>query len=441
MNTRFLLMIILTVFLVACGQDQDGATQTSEDSHLDDHTEVKTEDREKVVPEPEEESETSEETAKTEDETAATETAETVEEEEKVSQAAALSDLMVHYIDVGQADATLFQYSDEAEDYTILFDTGDWRGSEVVNYLQSHNVSSIDLVVVSHPDADHIGQLDKVVNTFDVGEVWLSGNESSSQTFQRGMEAVINSGADFHEPRTGEEFEIGPLEIDVLYPSSISGKTNEESISLLFTYGSTKFLFTGDAGRSDELKMMNSGIDIQADILQLGHHGSNTSSDPAFIDAVNPSVAIYSAGSNNSYGHPSTEVVSLIQNTGIELYGTDVHGTIVVTTDGENYQIATNKDGTVSPENTDSTTPVESEAEEEPDADADSSSDAPADSSCININNASVDEVQGIIHIGPARAQDLIDLRPYHSVDDLGRISGIGPARIADIKSEGLACA
>lgn len=429
--------MILTVFLVACGQD--GATQTNENSHVDDGIEAKTADKENVVPEPEveeKEGETSEETATIEDETAEAETA----TEEEVSQDTLRSDLKVHYIDVGQADATLFQYSEEGSDYTILFDTGDWRGSEVVNYLQSQNVSSIDLVVVSHPDADHIGQLEKVVNTFDVGEVWLSGNESSSQTFQRGMEAVINSGADFHEPRTGEEYEIGPLEIDVLYPSSISGKTNEESVSLLFTYGSTEFLFTGDAGRSDELKMMNSGIDIQADILQLGHHGSNTSSDPAFIDAVNPSVAIYSAGSSNSYGHPSTEVVSLIQNTGIELYGTDVHGTIIVTTDGESYQIATNKDGTVSPGSAPATTPVESEAEEEPDADADSSSDAPTDSSCIHINTASTEEVQGIIHIGPARAQDLIDLRPYHSVDDLSRISGIGPARIADIKSEGLAC-
>ncbi len=417
-------MIILTVLLVACGQSQiqDEATPANEVNQDDHQNEVPAEE----VPESEEESQTTETTN------------EDAPAEVDVSQATTLSDLMVHYIDVGQADATLFQYSDGEQDYTILFDTGDWRGNEVVNYLQSQHVSSIDLVVVSHPDADHIGQLDSVMNTFDVGEVWLSGNESSSQTFQRGIEAVINSGADFHEPRTGEEYEIGPLEIDVLYPSSISGKSNEESVSLLFTYGSTKFLFTGDAARSDELKMMNSGIDIQADILQLGHHGSNTSSDPSFINAVNPSVAIYSAGKGNSYGHPSTEVVSLIKNSGTRLYGTDVHGTIIITSDGENYNIETNKDGTVSPGSTASTTPAESDVEEEPDSE--DSSEVPADSSCININTASAREVQSIIHIGPARAQDVIDLRPFQSVDDLDRINGIGPARITDIKSEGIAC-
>jgi competence protein ComEC len=419
-------MMIFTVLLVACGQGNEEATPANEVNQDDHQIEIPAEE----LPESEEESQTSETTK------------EDAPAKEDSSQGTALSDLKVHYIDVGQADATLFQYSDAEQDYTILFDTGDWRGNEVVNYLQSQNVSSIDLVVVSHPDADHIGQLDQVMNTFDVGEVWLSGNESSSETFQRGIEAVINSGADFHEPRTGEEYEIGPLEIDVLYPSSISGRSNEESVSLLFTYGSTKFLFTGDAARSDELKMLNSGIDIQADILQLGHHGSNTSSDPAFIDAVNPSVAIYSAGANNSYGHPSAEVVSLIESSEAELYGTDVHGTVVITSDGENYSIETDKDGTVSsPGNTVSTTPAkpEVEEEEEPDTGADSS-EVPTDISCININTASAREVQRIIHIGPARAQDVIDLRPFNSVDDLDRISGIGPARITDIKSEGLAC-
>ncbi|WP_084268667.1 MBL fold metallo-hydrolase [Oceanobacillus damuensis] len=440
MNIKFLLAMILSIFLVACGQGD--TTQPIEDSQDDTSTEVisETEDVSESENESKNETEASDEPEEKENEDdAASETA--AEEKEEISQTE-FDDLKIHYMDVGQADATLFQYSDDGKAYTILYDTGDWRGNEVVNYLQAQNVSSIDLVVVSHPDADHIGQLDKVVNTFDVGEVWMSGNESSSQTFQRGIEAVLNSGADFHEPRTGEEYQIGPLEIDVLYPETISGKANEESVSLLFTYGSTKFLFTGDAGRSDELKMINSGIDIQADILQLGHHGSKTSSDPAFIEAVNPSVAIYSAGENNSYGHPSAEVVSLIQNAGIDLYGTDVNGTIIVTSDGENYTIATNKDGTVSPgEEPASAPPAEEKSEaDEGETEEEAVEETPSNSSCVNINNASFEEVQGIIHIGPERAQDLIDLRPYDSVDQLSRISGIGPARITDIKNEGLAC-
>ncbi|WP_337019414.1 MBL fold metallo-hydrolase [Oceanobacillus massiliensis] len=435
MNTRFLLTMFLTIFLVACGQD---SPETLGENSTGNHKEVTVEEREKTALNIESE----------ESDPAAESVAEEDQAEEKATKTGdsppdqSLSDLKAHYIDVGQADAALFEYNDGNQPYTILFDTGDWQGNEVVTYLKSQDVSDIDLVVVSHPDADHIGQLDDVMQTFEVGEVWLSGNESSSDVFQRGMEAVINSGADFHEPRTGEEFEIGPLEIDVLHPDNISGKSNEESVSLLFTYGSTKFLFTGDADRSAELEMMESGMDIKADIIQLGHHGSDTSSDPAFISAVHPSVAIYSAGAGNSYGHPGERVVSLIKKSGIELYGTDVNGTIVVTTDGENYHIATNKDGTVSPGNTGDSQSTGEKADENLPAETEPAppKDAPANNSCININSASVEAVQGIIHIGPARAQDLIDLRPFNSVDDLSRISGIGPARIAEIKSEGLAC-
>ncbi len=355
-------------------------------------------------------------------------------EDEDISHTSSLSDLKVHYIDVGQADATLFQYSDQDKSYTILFDAGDWKGDEVIDHLQAQEVSAIDLVVISHPDADHIGQLADLVQRFEVGEVWMSGNESSSQTFRRGVEAVINSDADYHEPRTGEEYDIGPLKIKVLYPDTITGKSNEESISLLLTYGSTKFLFTGDAGKSDERNILNSGVDIGADILHLGHHGSNTSSDPAFIHAVDPEVAIYSAGINNSYGHPSQEVVSHIEDAGIKLYGTDKDGTIVVTSDGDNFHIETNKKDTAT---ADSNTSNSSEHDTGANAETEETT---GDNSCINMNTATVSEVQAIIHIGPERAAELIDLRPFSRLDDLTRIPGIGPARIADIKDQGIAC-
>ncbi|PAV30832.1 MBL fold metallo-hydrolase [Virgibacillus profundi] len=417
MYKKLLLTMMLAIALVACGQEsgQDTTTQRT-----DEDPESAAVDKNEAT-----EKETTEEKAPTK------ENADTLKND-------ALSELQVHYIDAGQADATLFRYKDQDNSYTILYDTGDWRRNKVVNYMADQDISYIDLIIVSHPDADHIGQLAEIVNTYETGEVWLSGNESSSQTFQHAMEAILSSGADFHEPRTGEEFEIGPMDIDVLYPSSISGKSNEESVSLKFTYGNTKFLFTGDAGKSDELQMLSSGIDIQADILQLGHHGSNTSSDPTFIKAVNPAVAIYSAGANNSYGHPHSEVISLIQNSGIDLYGTDVHGTIIVKTDGEDYDILTNKDGTISPKSTGSTN--SSREKDEAKSETTETENKAANGSCVNINEASFEEVQEIIHIGPERAQDLIDLRPYDSVDDLDKIKGIGPARIADINSQGLAC-
>lgn len=340
-----------------------------------------------------------------------------------------LSGLKVHFIDVGQGDSTLLQFSDEAEDFTILIDAGNWTGDEVVNYLKSQHVTQIDIAIGTHPDADHIGQLDQVINNFNVGEVWLSGNTSSSQTFQSLLRAIDSKQVDYYEPRMGDQFEVGPLKIDVLYPKSISEHDNEESISLKLTYGEVKFILTGDATADDELKMLQSGIEVKANIMKLGHHGSSTSTHPTFLREVNPEVAIYSAGLNNTYGHPHDEVVKLVQNSKIQLYGTDVHGTVIVTTDGKEYQIITKKDGTISPSG--SGTAPKDEAKVEP---------TPIVGNCIDVNTATIEQLQEIIHIGAARAEDLVNLRPFTSIDDLGRIKGIGPARIADIKSQGLAC-
>ncbi|MCF3944396.1 MBL fold metallo-hydrolase [Oceanobacillus alkalisoli] len=340
-----------------------------------------------------------------------------------------LEELSVHFIDVGQADATLFRYRSGEEQYTVLFDTGDWRGSEVTNYLTGNDVNFIDLVIVSHPDADHIGQLEQVMQTFDVGEVWMSGNESSSQTFQDAIEAVLASNADYYEPRAGEEFAIGPLQIEILYPDNISGKTNEESISALFTYDNVKFVLTGDAGLREET-YMRSNFNVSADVLHLGHHGSKTSNDPAFIDAVSPKIVVYSAGADNSYGHPSPEVVSAIEERNIELYGTAIHGTILLTTNGTDIQIDTNiaapDSGTTGSEQMSQNKNKETEQV--------------SSSSCVNINEATVEELQQIIHIGPERAVDLIELRPFQTISDLTKIAGIGSARMADIQTEGIAC-
>lgn len=343
-----------------------------------------------------------------------------------------LTDMKVHYIDVGQADSTLIQYSYNEEEFVILIDAGNFNRTNVIEYLHSQKVDQIDIAIGTHPDADHIGQLDQVIHTFDVGEVWLSGNTSTSETFQEVLAAIDANDVDYYEPRMGEEYDIGPLGVEILYPKTITGESNEESISFKMTYGDVRFIFTGDAAQENELEMVNSEADLNAEILQLGHHGSNTSTNSTFLKEVNPEVAIYSAGDDNQYGHPHSEVVNLIQNSGIKLYGTDVHGTVIVTTDGKDYRINTKEDGTISPSS--NTKEPEAPETKEPTNTPDTNR------SCININTASVEQVQEIIHIGPERAQDLVNLRPFNSVDDLSRIDGIGPARISDINDQGLAC-
>lgn len=319
----------------------------------------------------------------------------------------------------------------------ILYDTGDWKQNDTIQYLKSQNIEKIDLVVISHPHADHIGQLAEVMKTFDVKEVWMSGNTTTSGTFQDALQAVLDSGANYEEPRSGEKFAIGNMKMNIVYPSSVSGKINEESTSVLFTYGKVRFLFTGDAETKGEKDMVANGQNLQADILQLGHHGSNTSTIPSFYKAVNPEVAIYSAGKGNSYGHPNTEVLNRVNESNATLYGTDVNGTVVVKSNGVNYTIKTKKEGTISPKSI----PSKSKPKPQPKTDTKSKPSKSDTENCVNINESSEENVQNIIHIGPERAKDLIDGRPYDTVDDLNKIKGIGPARIQDIKAEDLACA
>lgn len=320
--------------------------------------------------------------------------------------------LEVHYIDVGQADATLFEYNDDDQNYTFLYDTGDWKHNDVLAYLESKNVSFLDAIVISHPDADHIGQLADILQTYDVDEVWMTGNESNSKTFQQAMEAILDSEADYVEPRTGDIFELGPLQISVLYPEQLSGKANEEPLAMKVTYNQVSFLFTGDASQTEELTMIELNNNLEADILQLGHHGSNTSSAVEFLKAVQPSVAIYSAGKNNSYGHPHPNTIQRVKKAGAEIYGTADHGTITITTKGNDYQLTTEKTG-------------KSKSKQE---------------NCININQATAKEMEKIIHIGEQRATAIVHLRPFSSLNELTRIDGIGSKTVTAIKKQGLAC-
>lgn len=316
--------------------------------------------------------------------------------------------LNVHYIDVGQGDSTLLEF----EGFTMLIDTGNWNSTEAVDYLKQQGIRDIDIVVGTHPDADHIGQLAQIVGEFEVGEVWMSGNTSSSTTFLNALQAIEASGADYVEPRSGEHFDVGSMQIDVLYPDEITGAANEESVSLKMTYGDVRFVFTGDAGVKEEQEMIESGMDLKAEILHLGHHGSNTSTSPAFLKAVAPEVAIYSAGIDNSYGHPHAEVIAAAENAGAEVYGTDVNGTILVETDGDSYSVKIQHEGV----------PTEGE------------------NRCIDLNIASSAELQEISGVGEVYAQSIIDQRPFETVEELLDIKGIGQGTLDAIQEQGLAC-
>lgn len=316
--------------------------------------------------------------------------------------------LAVHYIDVGQGSAAYLEW----DGYSMLIDAGDWNASDVLVYLDKLEVEKIDIAVGTHPDADHIGQLARVIETYEIGEVWMSGNPSSSNTFIRTLEAVDEAGIPYEEPRRGDVYDVGSLKIEVLHPEELSGDTNGDSLSFRISYGETAFIFTGDADIQAEKEMAASNLPLEADILLMGHHGSNTSTGREFLQAANPDVAIYSAGIDNPYGHPYAEVLALVENEGAEVYGTDVNGTIIVETDGQEYSIETDREGV---------------AKE-------------GSNRCVDINGASTAELTELTGIGEALAEAIIDERPFETLDDLTRVSGIGEGKLAGLKEQGLAC-
>lgn len=349
--------------------------------------------------------------------------------------------LMVHFFDVDQGDSILFQ----GPDFTILVDAGRHDRSDVVPHLTQAGVTFIDLFILTHPHADHIGQCAAVMERFVVGEVWMSGGAATTRTFERCVDAILASDAGYHEPRAGEVYQIGSARVEVLHPSRLSGDFNNDSIVARIVYGDVAFLMTGDAEAEAESSILRSGRPVRAQVLKLGHHGSSTSSTLDFLRAVSPEVAIYSAGRGNSYGHPHVETLRAAAALGLPLYGTDVSGTIRVGTDGRRYEVYVERGGPVAGAAGSGVAPAGAGVGQgAADTGAGVASGSGQAAMCVppyvNINTASADELTRIVHVGPAIAQRIIAARPFGSLEDLLRVSGIGEQRLADILAQGLAC-
>lgn len=245
--------------------------------------------------------------------------------------------VVVHFIDVGQGDATLIQ----ASGGTVLIDGGDNHFSDnLLEYLKNEGVSHITYVVATHPHSDHIGGLINVLYELDVDYVMMPRVAHSTLTFERFITAIENNKIEVLEPIVSEVFNIGNVEFTVLAPNSSGYRSlNDYSIVLRMVYGDVSFLFTGDAERVSENEILKNNLNVSADILQVGHHGSNTSTTQEFLDAVSPYIAVISVGENNSYGHPHYNVINRLNNSNVAIYRTDIHGTIIITTCGNSITV------------------------------------------------------------------------------------------------------
>ncbi len=245
-------------------------------------------------------------------------------------------DMRVHFIDVGQGDSILIE---SPNGKTMLVDGGvKGVGQEVVAYLKGLGVNKLDIVVATHPDADHIGGLIPVLNTVPIKQFYDSGKVHTSQTFEEMLTLIDEKSIPYHVPKTGDMLDFDKdLLVKVLNADEYAADNNDASIVLKITYGNVSFLLTGDAGVALEKEMLQ--YDVRATVLKAGHHGSNTSSSMDFIQAVKPKVTILSYGQDNKYGHPHAEVMERLQAVGSKVYATAEAGTIIVSTDGVNYAV------------------------------------------------------------------------------------------------------
>lgn len=261
---------------------------------------------------------------------------EEVENPKNTSQAS--SQVTVQFLDVGQGDSIFIQAGNE----TMLIDAANNKdGKSIVAYLKNQGITKIDYLVGTHPDADHIGGLDNVIRSFEIGTIYMPKKKSTTKTFEDVLLAIKEKGLKIKAPSPGDTFTMGEATFTVIAPNDMYEDNNNNSIVLTMQHGKNRFIFLGDAELDSEEDILQKTWDISATVMKVGHHGSHSSTSKAFLEAINPKYAVISCGVDNKYGHPHKETMTRLKQYDVEVYQTDMQQTIQFTSDGKTLDITT----------------------------------------------------------------------------------------------------
>ena len=255
-----------------------------------------------------------------------------VESDDKTSISTFSGDtLRVNYIDVGQGDSIFIQLPNNE---TMLIDAGEaYEADNVIDFLNNLGIKKIDYVVGTHPHTDHIGGLEEVINTFDVGAIYMPKVSSNSKTFEDLLTTISNKGLKVKTAKSGVVvLSEDNLKLEFIAPNSDNySNLNNYSAVLKLTYLDNTFLFMGDAETLSEDEITS---DVKADVIKVGHHGSDSSSSVEFVKKVNPEYAIIMVGEGNSYNHPYQSIINRYLSMDAKVLRTDLDGNIICDSDG-----------------------------------------------------------------------------------------------------------